>query len=81
MTNTGASVINTIDTRLVPGASLAEYLFKTPVDTFVKCDMCNLPTMELITVGDSAVFKIRSRHYGSKHVSIIPIEKLGLRLV
>ena len=80
MTNTGASVINTIDTRTIPGGSLAEHFFHLPVNGAIKCDMCGITCMELVPVGDSAVFKIMSKHYGQKHWSIIPIEKLGLRI-
>lgn len=79
MINTGSSVVR-IDTRFVPGGSLAENLFHIPIDGKIKCQECSLAVFELINVGDSAAIKISSRHFGQKHWSIIPIEKLGLRL-
>lgn len=77
--NTGASVV-TLDPKTIPGGSLAEHLFHLPVNGKVICDHCNLAVFELVGVGDSAAIKIYSRHYGSKHISFIPIEKIGLRL-
>ena len=72
--STGSSVV-TLDTRTVPGGSLAEHLFHTSINGYVKCDHCSLPVFEI--KGECIV--IFSRHYGSKHISVIPLEKMGLR--
>ena len=75
--NTGASVLAQPPPAVFsPGASLAERLFQTPLQGYIRCAECGLPICEVI--GDA--LRIHSRHHGERHVNIIRLSDLGLRL-